>query len=148
MEKGLRNYEFVQQTVQLAKIYHLCCRWAGKKHMNLVNLLVMIELYAEHDGCESAQLADMLYLPRQTVTYAVDALEEKGYLVRKQRETDRRRKSLHLTDAGAVFINSVMEEINQELDSFTKQLIPDRQLLTKQIDNYLALYEERLSEKG
>lgn len=53
------------------------------------------------------KLGQRLHLEKSTVSRLVDTLEQKGWIVRKTSEKDRRRKQLHLTESGIERAQSV-----------------------------------------
>lgn len=146
MEQDKQSYQLMQQALQFAKIYHLCCRWASSKHMNLVNLLILVELFCRPEEREAGRLADRLYLPRQTVTYAVDSLAQKGYVARMPHPKDKRRKLLVLTQEGRRFIQATIEEFTQEFFLFTDQFISDREQLFRELEGLLDRFEDQLAQ--
>lgn len=144
MKKNLEGHGFVEQAVQLARLYNLCCRWASGKNINILNILIMVEIYANKSGCEASQIADHLYLPRQTMTYAIDSLEKDGYIVRQNHPTDRRRKNIVLTELGTIFITDIMTEVEEEFYNFTSSFMPDRKQFDELFNNFVSHLEKKL----
>ena len=144
MKKNLEGLGFVEQAMQLAKMYNLCCRWASGKNVNIVHILIMVEIYANKSGCEASVIADHLYLPRQTMTYAIDSLENDGYIQRQSHPTDRRRKNIVLTQQGIKFITDIMTEIEEEFTNFTSSFIADREQFDEMLNNFMSQLEKKL----
>ena len=76
-------------------------------HDRHVTVPQMICLHAlANDGPMTlSQLAASVSLSASTVTGVVDRLETKGLILRKPSEGDRRKKMLHITDAGGALTN-------------------------------------------
>ncbi|QSX05509.1 MarR family transcriptional regulator [Sedimentibacter sp. zth1] len=144
--KNFENFESMQHAVQLARMYNLSCRWASLKQLNIVNILIMVELYADEKGVEASQIADHLFLPRQTMTYAVDSLEQKNYVIRKSHPSDRRRKLLVLTPQGYDLVTGIMSELDEEFNNFTKELIPDKTKFYSELDEFILYLEKKMNE--
>ena len=136
---------FLEYAALFTKVYNLCCRWASLKHTTYTNVLLMMELYFCEQGCEAAELADKLYLPRQTMTYTLKSLEQDGMIVRTLHLTDGRRKVIQLTEKGEDFAKSVMEELGIEFLGFTDHLPNDKQVLLSTVKEYIAELEEKLA---
>lgn len=145
MESRKNDIWFLEYAALFTKVYHLCCRWASTKHTTYTNVLLMMELYACEDGCEAAELADRLYLPRQTMTYILKTLEEDGLIKRTPHQTDKRRKVIRLTQKGEGFAKSTMEELGTEFLGFTDHLPNDKQILLKAVKEYIGELEEKLA---
>lgn len=63
--------------------------------------LHVIEVVGDHQGTTiMSQIARKLRITLPTLTAAVDRLEEKGYILRRRSEEDRRRVSVELTEDG------------------------------------------------
>lgn len=60
-----------------------------------------------HDGCSQDEAGQKLGIDKTTVTKALQALEDKGMVVRKTFDLDRRRKMLTLTEKGRQAIMGV-----------------------------------------
>ncbi|MFD3482256.1 MarR family winged helix-turn-helix transcriptional regulator [Streptomyces sp. NPDC058665] len=60
----------------------------------------LLQLLASHGGMHQAELAEALGQAPRSVTQAVEALERLGLITRATDPTDRRRKTVELTDKG------------------------------------------------
>ena len=143
---------FVEYAALFIKGYNLCCRWASSKRTTYPNILLLMELYVR-GGCEAAELADCLYLPRQTMTYMLDSLEKEENIYRESHPTDRRRKIIRLTETGKGFTKEIMEELGTELLGFTQNLPHDKEILLSAVKEFIKELEEKLAiqskeEKG
>lgn len=145
MENNFENYKSVKQAIQLARLYNLSCRWASLMKLNIVNILILIELYANKNGLEPSIIADHLFLPRQTMTYAIDTLEHDEYIIRINHKSDRRRKIITLTDKGMNLVTKIMAEIDYEYNNLTENFIKDKKGFENRIDEFIAHIDEKLN---
>ena len=143
MGKNQGERWFVEYAALFIKGYNLCCRWASTKHTTYPNILLLMELYVR-GGCEAAELADHLYLPRQTMTYMLDSLEKEGNIYRESHPTDRRRKIIRLTERGKGFTKGIMEELGTEFLGFTQNLPHDKEILLSAVKDFVKELEEKL----
>lgn len=78
-----------------------------------IHLLMMIDqepdkplrFYARHVGLE-----------RGSFTYLTEVMEHRGYVIRKEDEEDRRKKTLELTELGLSVIKEAKQEMDRHLD--------------------------------
>ena len=59
---------------------------------------MLIDLLWNHGEMSQQQLADLMQKDKNSVTKLVDAIEKKGFVVRRQNRTDRRSNTLVLTE--------------------------------------------------
>lgn len=144
MKKNQEDLWFLEYASLFIKGYNLCCRWASSKHTTYANILLLMELYV-HEECEAAELADRMYLPRQTMTYMLDSLEKDGYIYRVSHPTDRRRKVIRLTDQGTAFTKDTMEELGTEFLGFTQNLPHDREIILSAVKDFIEELERKLT---
>lgn len=70
-------------------------------------------LYTNADDAEPARLADQLLLPRQTMTFVLDALERAKLAHRKPHPVDRRRKIIMLTAKGTRTAREILTDLRR-----------------------------------
>lgn len=119
---------------------HYLHRW----NMNGTSFKVLYELYCVPEGLEPAVLADRTGTVRPAVTVILNSLEEQGYLIRKIRPGDRRKRIAALTPQGVQFAGEVIAcclQMEKEVfDSF-----PAEELF-QMLSTFTAL-SERLRER-
>jgi DNA-binding MarR family transcriptional regulator len=76
------------------------------------------------EGRSQRELATELHLPPSRIVGMVDAMEKRGWLVRRLRTGDRRTKELHLTPAGRRAVDRVMALGRVHESRFTAGLEP------------------------
>lgn len=75
---------------------------------------VMYRIFKQ-DGISQNQIAEKVFKQGPNVTRIIDDLEEKGWVMRKQDPSDRRRYSLALTEAGNKFFGDVISVLVQSI---------------------------------
>lgn len=95
---------------------------------------MLIDLLWNHGEMSQQQLADMMHKDKNSVTKLVDAIERKGFVVRRQNKHDRRSNTLVLTEKanqlkpgakqkGISILDQILEGINEnELRMFLETL--------------------------
>ena len=95
---------------------------------------MLIDLLWNHGSMSQQQLADMMQKDKNSVTKLVDAIERKGFVVRKQNVNDRRSNTLILTEKanqlkpgakqkGITILDEMLSGISEdELKSFLQTL--------------------------
>ena len=95
---------------------------------------MLIDLLWNHGEMSQQQLADMMHKDKNSVTKLVDAIERKGFVVRRQNKNDRRSNTLVLTEKanqlkpgakqkGISILDQMLEAINEnELRMFLETL--------------------------
>ena len=95
---------------------------------------MLIDLLWNHGEMSQQQLADMMHKDKNSVTKLVDAIERKGFVVRRQNKNDRRSNTLVLTEKanqlkpgakqkGISILDQMLEGINEnELRMFLESL--------------------------
>ena len=73
--------------------------------------MVLVHLHLHPGDSEPAAMAAANYFPRQTVTFILDTLEDKGLAVRKPHPNDRRRKLVQLTQKGKALADRMFQDI-------------------------------------
>lgn len=95
----------------------------GITHGHFITLLYI----SENEGVTQAQLAEIHRKDRNIVSRNIDALEEKGFVIRKRGIVDRRSFSIHLTDLGHSVIsthkNLIKESEREALSNLSKDEI-------------------------
>lgn len=72
---------------------------------------ILLYLYKFHDGASAGELKEYFHIGSGGIANALKELEEKGLVVRRNSESDKRIVSVYITDKGKL----VAEEVNQLL---------------------------------
>ncbi|WP_235916423.1 MarR family winged helix-turn-helix transcriptional regulator [Ciceribacter naphthalenivorans] len=65
-------------------------------------------LLTRNQGAKQSEVAEALGIQRANFVAIVDGLENKGFVVRRKSEVDRRVQALHITDAGLAYLDELM----------------------------------------
>jgi len=95
-----------------------------------------------HPGCSQDAVAQNLHMDKTTIARALQALETKGYVLRELSFSDRRRKSLHLTEIGTSRITAILELHDRWLNDVMNCLSPEERA---QFESYFIRLLERAS---
>lgn len=92
--------------------------------LNPTEFAVLELLY--HKGDQPLQqIGGKILLASGSITYVVDKLEEKGYLVRVACPNDRRVTFAQITDNGKAFIEDVFPEHEKKINELMSELSPE-----------------------
>jgi DNA-binding MarR family transcriptional regulator len=87
-----------------------------------VKMLFLLQDGAEHSVKE---IGTQLGLSIAAASRSIDGLAQKGYVSRRESETDRRSKLVSLSDQGREIVNRVLEARLRTLQSFADDLLPN-----------------------
>lgn len=82
-------------------------------------VLVVIEA---NPGLSQTRLGNALGVDRSTVVAVIDRLEQRGLVLRQAAPNDRRSHALHLSEAGKVTLNRLMERVRIHEQVITQNL--------------------------
>jgi len=68
--------------------------------LNYSEYISLVNLSAESDGNNQKHLSDILVIDCALTTRAMKSLENKGYIIRKKSDTDKRANRIRLTEKG------------------------------------------------
>lgn len=72
-----------------------------------------LHLYVHPEDAEPARLAEAIFIPRQSMTFTLDALERLNLAARTPHPDDRRKKSIVLSSKGKKLGKAMLEDILQ-----------------------------------
>lgn len=96
-------------------------------------------LVDDHPDIAQTDLAHRMRMDRATTMAIVNRLEARGYLVRGKSETDGRKQTLNLTDAGREVLRVAKQAI-QEHENWLKSRFTDKEI-TKLIELLTRIHE-------
>lgn len=70
-----------------------------------------LHLYVHPEDAEPARLAEAIYIPRQSMTFTLDALERLGLAARTPHPEDRRKKSIVLSPKGQKIAKKMLDDM-------------------------------------
>ncbi|WP_077625228.1 MarR family winged helix-turn-helix transcriptional regulator [Sediminibacillus massiliensis] len=114
-----------------------------KKGLNPTEFGVLELLY--HQGDQALQkIGDKILLASGSITYVVDKLEKKGYLIRKPSESDRRITYASITDKGREFLHDIFPDHWEQIEAITGGLDTEEKQTAIQLLKKLGLYAEKM----
>ena len=101
----------------------------------------LVHLYAHPEDAEPARLAECVIIPRQTMTFILDALEKRGLASRKPHSTDRRRKTIVLSAKGKKLAEAIIKDLLEfeaaALSTFSARELDSLKTLTRKFADAL-----------
>ncbi|MCL4437911.1 MAG: MarR family transcriptional regulator [Candidatus Thermoplasmatota archaeon] len=108
------------------------------------NLMIMNHLFLNPEANQS-ELADLMSVSKPTVSSIVDTLVRKGLVTREIPDSDRRKTTLRLTEAGENLVRSIREEavasFSKMLDQLSDEEVDSLNSILKKIRSYLENIE-------
>ena len=87
--------------------------------------LSLLEAIYEEPNCTQKQLAEICFLPKQTVNAVITSFLKKGWVTLEELPEDRRNKAVNLTEAGAAkaaeTITKIHESEHRAMSSLTEE---------------------------
>ncbi|UFT99808.1 MarR family transcriptional regulator [Radiobacillus kanasensis] len=119
-----------------------------KKGLNPTEFGVLELLY--HQGDQPLQkIGDKILLASGSITYVVDKLESKEYLIRKPSETDRRITYASISEKGKELLNEIFPDHWKQIEKITGGLSDEQKRQAIDLLKQLGLHANQLKvEKG
>lgn len=113
------------------------------KGLNTTDFGVLELLY--HQGDQPLQkIGDKILLASGSITYVVDKLEKKGYLLRVPSESDRRITYASITPKGEALLNDIFPEHWKQIEAITNGLTEVEKTEAVQLLKKLGMYADQL----
>ncbi len=107
--------------------------------------IALLKLHLHPNITEPAALAAASCLPRQTMTFVLDALEKRGLASRTPHPVDRRRKNIQLSAKGQTLAISIYQELVR-FESAALKAIGDKERPT--LRRLVARYTDMLAAEN
>ena len=129
LEKAIKSYrQFAQR------------RLNELDHDITIDQWLTLKTISDNPGIPQREIANRVFKDQASITRLIDALVQKGYLMRNANKEDRRRYSLDLSESGQLVLSELQPVIQwnrntalQDINS--KEVINLRQQLEKIIEN-------------
>ena len=136
------NYdnEAIQLLNQLQKALRVMVEHIGScsKGVNAI----LFYLHSIHDGATAGELKEHLHIGSGGIANALKDLEEKGYIIRKNTENDKRVVSVFITDSGRILANECYENMKGNLKLLLETIgEEDSQALFRILEKAIELNE-------
>ena len=110
--------------------------WEKAKSLGIspiqIQILIFIQFHSDA-VCKVSHLAQEFNLTKPTISEAVKALEQKGYVKRQTEKADARSHTLHLTDAGRALVAQTAQFANPMLGSLARISAAEKAVLLEQL---------------
>lgn len=108
----------------------------------------MDKLLRESGGVAPSELADDLFIPRQTMTGILDGLENLGFVVRCQHATDRRKKIIKLSKEGELYAEETLSAMRErEIRAYKKLTEEEQKILNSLLSRYVSSLEKEMTDR-
>lgn len=123
--------------------------WARQHGLHSFSLYVLKSLYENPDGCTQKRICEEWMLPKQTVNSILKSFEERGYTTSQVSETDRRKRLLFLTDAGAAYARGIIGELDQVEENIMEEMGKEaREAMNEGAHLFCRLLREKVGGTG
>ncbi len=121
--------------------------WEKAKLLGISPIQIQILIFVHYHSdaaCKVSHLAQEFNLTKPTISEAVKALEQKGYIERRTESTDARSHTIHLTEAGRALVAQTAQFANPMLGSLARISAVEKGVLLEQLLGIL----EQLQRSG
>lgn len=133
---------FFDSWQQLDALYTEYARTKGLAYTELVVLS-----YLSMDSYTQKQLCEKTLMPKQTVNSVIKSLAKKGLVVLKQSDTDRRAKTVVLTEKGRQLRREAMDDMARAEHAAIGRIgTEDWENLVRILDRYSAFFKEEMAK--
>ena len=124
-EEELKKYVKIDENFYYvsSRFYY---RFAKKYDMSDIALFTLQIIY-ERKECIQNDLAEKLFLPKQTICSILDNFEKKGYIKRQINPEDKRNRLISLTKKGTIFAKPIIEDL-EKLDRSVLKCLSDEDI--------------------
>ncbi len=135
MENQLQ-ISFLEVTQSIDRAYE---EFAKAKGMSYISMTILDELYDHPESCTQKQICEETHYPKQTVNLTIKAFWESGYVELREIPTDRRNKTVHLTEKGLQYAKETVGKL-EEIDNLATNALSTEQ--QEQLVTLMQLYEK------
>lgn len=137
-------YEFCKIWRELTNLYGTCARAV---EMPFSSLYVLYIIYANNETCTQKMICEETFYPKQTVNAIIRGFWKDGFIRQTEISTDRRTKTIHLTESGKAFAETIIPKIDQaETRAMEKLTEAQRRELIQSLNLYLQKFRQCLGE--
>jgi DNA-binding MarR family transcriptional regulator len=127
----------------LNKLYE---EYAKSVNISYTSLIILI-LITRVETCTQKLICEQTFLPKQTVNSVITAFYREGYVELKELPTDRRNKTIHLTEEGKKFADKIVPKLREAEYKAMESLSPQqREDLLEGIDIYYKAFRKTTTE--
>ncbi len=125
----------------LSGIYEDYARKAGVSY----NSLYILNAIFSTENCTQKQICDKTLLPKQTVNNVVTSFYKSGYIELRELPENRRIKTIHLTEAGTEYAETLLPHIDEAGRKAMQSLTDAEQsMLLELIGRYVSSFRREM----
>lgn len=125
----------------LSTIYEDYARKVGISY----NSLYILNAIQQTENCTQKQICEKTLLPKQTVNNVVTAFYKSGYIELREFPENRRIKTIHLTEKGAQYADTLIPHIHQADKLAMESLTEEQQdMLLHLMDRYVSVFRREM----
>lgn len=136
------------------QVQQFCNGWQGmnmvyEDYARSVNVpyttLQILNFIVLEENCTQKTICERTFLPKQTVNSVITSFYKKGLVVLRELPSDRRTKTIHLTEAGQQFADQVIPKIRRAEYEAMERLTPEqRKNLLEGMRIYCKVFREAM----
>ncbi len=125
----------------LSVIYEDYARKSGISY----NSLYILNAIQQNENCTQKLICEKTLLPKQTVNNVISAFYKSGYIELLELPENRRIKTIHLTEKGTEYADTLIPHIHQA-DQRAMQTLTDEQqdMLLRLIGTYVSAFRKEM----
>lgn len=109
------------------------------------NSLYILNAIQQIENCTQKQICERTLLPKQTVNNVVTAFYKNGYIELREFPENRRIKTIHLTEKGTQYADTLIPHIHQADRLAMESLTEEQQdLLLQLMDQYVEAFRKEM----
>ena len=109
------------------------------------NSLYILNAIQQTENCTQKQICEKTLLPKQTVNNVVTAFYKSGYIELREFPENRRIKTIHLTEKGAQYADTLIPHIHQADKLAMESLTEEQQdMLLHLMDIYVSTFRREM----
>lgn len=125
----------------LSTIYEDYARKVGISY----NSLYILNAIQQTENCTQKQICEKTLLPKQTVNNVVTAFYKSGYIELREFPENRRIKTIHLTEKGTQYADTLIPHIHQADKLAMESLTEEQQdMLLHLMDRYVSVFRREM----
>lgn len=121
--------------------------YARTKEISYTSLYILT-MIANTEDCTQKSICEKTFLPKQTVNAIITAFYKNGYVELREFPSDRRNKTIHLTERGDEYAQTIVPHIQNAEYKAMEALSPEqRALLIESISIYSRAFRVEMLKK-
>ncbi len=144
------NYqeEFLTVNLAITRISGVSSNWSTLKGYNASEFSLMFVLMSKETVTQK-DICDMTAMPKQTVNNIIREWKKDGYVELVSDPTDKRVKSLKLTEAGKQYVNAAFQPVHEIQEDVVKAMGEDKFLeFSNMLDDYYQLLSNVMAKNA